>query len=996
MLAALRPGGVAAGERPGREPAPSPGGAERGDDDESEAEADADAGEEGEDWERPGEMGMPNRWLFGPPPKVAAFGADDHPELARLDPSGATDAPAGGRLRGALELSVSPSSLSGPPRRLARPGAGGISSFGGQESFSAGVSLAGPLSPGRLAFSFSLRPEWRRRRERLVLSAEDQAFDLASAENANRDLALGWRRDARFSLQFAWTPRPGRSLRARLFGAPAAQSGTIRAPGRRLSPENDWGAPADAGTGLPPLSGAQGGRRMDDFGAALDYRGAFSPRAGWEARAAWHRARSVETPDAGAEHTLFIDLRRPQLDQYRAMNGLLPLTTPAQYRFGGLGWYDGGSEARTLAARLAFTREFGATGGRHRLKYGLDYADRRVRENALNSGPRGDGGRLASIYTSFFDWSRGVARLRAGAYAEMSCAYPDPGAGGFAAACPNTIYSLVRAPLNPLQPLAARKTWSAFAQDEWTLGRLRLALGLRVIRTQVEQHGDYSLAGALTGEPLIGPDGNPVGTRDPDNPFESAGGEPDRPAPEGGYAPIYAAGPGRFVGGGARFRAELSPRLAASWDLDADGESRLVIGAARLYDEIPDELAHRAFSSEFGIARAGFNHPDFTEQLPGATTYGGLLHKAAPGTRLGYADHFRAGWRARTEGGLSFSLEARYRRQGRVLAETQTSAMEEIANFYYDSLIRLRQCRNCAGSSLFPDYPPVTSPAARGFLSPTLANPGDNTPAGRFGSPARRDASLSATIGRDPGPAGGLSWRIAGRIARARGNYAGVMVQTNGSGEEKFTSLFDYPLSPLTRSQYAYGPLDPDEPSALALSAGWRGRDIPGLSTELAWRWRQGSLRTPVLRSPFSAYGGTLPGITPDYFRFNRQYPGYTDLLVLRGYTPVERGAWGRNPSAQTLDASLAWRRPLGRGALAIRLSVVNLLNRTGPLSYEDALEPEAGYPDPVSSGPSGELRGAPPTGAGAQRGPAANPVFGLPATVQLPRRVTLGLEWSF
>ena len=319
--------------------------------------------------------------------------------------------------------------------------------------------------------------------------------------------------------------------------------------------------------------------------------------------------------------------------------------------------------------------------------------------------------------------------------------------------------------------------------------------------------------------------------------------------------------------------------------------------------------------------------------------------------------------------------------------------MEAIANFLYERQVRLKQCQNCTSYPLFPEYPAGSSAAARGFLSPTLANPGDNTPAGRFGTPSRREQSLTLSLHKKAERGDYFSWDAQARYARARGNYEGVMIQTNGSGEEKYASLFDFPLSHLTRSQYAEGPLDPDEPSSMRLHATWSDPGSHGITAQLGWAWRQGSLRTPHLRSPFSSYAGLIPGSDPEYYRFAQAVRGYTDLLVLRDFTPAQRGTLGRNPAATGWELALGYRIAAAHGALNLRLEIQNLFNQTHALTYEDSLEPEPGYLDAISSGPAGESLGA--AGVVTSRG-VVNPVYGLPATVQLPRQVRFGFEWSF
>lgn len=955
---------------------------------------DAEAEETAEDWTRAWEIGPPNHWLIRPSPTPRRFDADFNPDLPPVNPQ--TRHRRDGKLRGGLSFTVAPRAWSGSPHTLTRPALGGMTTATGMDQLETGVRLGGTLFHERLDFNLRYEPSWWQGHYRFALDEADQRLDRIAAPWANRDFAKGWRRTDLYSLQLGWALKTDHRLALRLHGAPAEQSGTLRALGRRLSPEDDFDIPTQPAPGgvpvIDPVAGAQGRRRLNDHAFELQYNGPISRHISLEAGAAWHESRSVEAPSPDADTVHYIDNRRPLLYHPRVVNGRAPLTTPAQYRFGGLGYYDGGSESRTLALHLHLRQNFTAAGA-HELKYGLQYTDHRVRKNVLNSGPRDDAGRVAFLVIgpNFIGDRDSAARLRAGAYAEISC-FGDPTSDDFSANCSNIVYSLVRGPLNPPQPLAARRGWNVFLQDDWTRGRLRLNFGLRYLRVRLDNPVDFSLVSALTGKPLIGPDGFPVGTRDPDNPYESTGGgEPDRP--DAPYSPKYAAGPGRFIGGGTRFPAELSPGFGFSWDLDSTGKSRLFFNAARLFDEIPDELTDRAFGNEFGVARANFLNPDFTRQMTGAATYGGMLHSVLPNTRLGYSDQLRAGWVREFGHGIRLEIEGGYRRQGRILAVTQANPLEAIINFQYDALVRLRQCQNCTTYPLFPGYPTGGSYEARGFLAPTLANPGDNTPPGRFGRPSRREASLTLSLRQETTEGGHLSWSATGRFARARGNYEGVMLQTNGTGEEKLATLFDYPLSRLTRSLYAEGPLDPDEPSSVRLHAAWSDLGIRGLSAELGWRWRQGTLRTPVLRSPFSAYTGLIPGIEPDYYRFNLTTRGYTDLWVLRDYKAVERGALGRNPAAESWDLALSYRRPLGHGSLALRLEIRNLFNRTRVLSYEDALEPENGYPDPVSSGPSGEslIPSAFPAGNG-----APNPVYGLPATVQLPRQIRLGAEWSF
>ena len=66
--------------------------------DPAEAGRESSGGEdENEEWERPGEIGAPNRWLIGPPPTGTRFAVDFNPDLptppeAPLDHPGFADA----------------------------------------------------------------------------------------------------------------------------------------------------------------------------------------------------------------------------------------------------------------------------------------------------------------------------------------------------------------------------------------------------------------------------------------------------------------------------------------------------------------------------------------------------------------------------------------------------------------------------------------------------------------------------------------------------------------------------------------------------------------------------------------------------------------------------------------------------------------------------------------------------------------------------------------
>ena len=315
----------------------------------------------------------------------------------------------------------------------------------------------------------------------------------------------------------------------------------------------------------------------------------------------------------------------------------------------------------------------------------------------------------------------------------------------------------------------------------------------------------------------------------------------------------------------------------------------------------------------------------------------------------------------------------------------------------YDYVLRFSgRCANCASgqTSLFPAYPTGNSYASRFFSSEILANPGDNTPSGRFGKPARREVFLEAAAEGTAVVDGRLSWSVRGRLARARGNYGGLIEQENGTGETKLTSLFAFPASPLTRAQYAIGPLDSAEPGYLRLQARYADLLLKNFSATLEYSWIEGRLRTPLIANAFAPYPGLIPGVNPQYYLFRLNETGYPSRQVLKDYTAVKRGSLGRNPGLSNWDMRLEYRRPLSGGTFAVSLTVNNVLNTTRVLGFDDAVETPMGYTEPVAESSAGLVPPRFATFPDVTR--TRNPAYGMPLAVQNPRTVRVGAQWSF
>jgi hypothetical protein len=940
--------------------------------------------------------GMLTRVEAGSPPRAGEFSAESAPDgRPEFPPEWSGEL----RFHGRLSGTYSDRRWEGARRRLGRPGLGGITNPAGADRLGGRIFLEGPLTPGRLWFSLEATPGVSRDYFRDDVSTAELLRDEVPPGGAGREFALGGSRAGlHYKFRIDW--RMGERHRLALFAGGASESaaGLLRLAGRQVDPAGDALIPiGPAPGGLAPAGaddGPYGTRRTGASEFGLRYSGEFSEAFAIELLVVDASDRLTERPAPGADSIRYLDIRREQVFDEQLLNGRSPATSPAQYAFGGLGFFTDNSAGRARRWGVNFIHRFSAAGS-HELKYGVEYLDRRVRENLLSSGPRdasGPGVYLAS--------TRGVPipdsfiRVRGGAMAEVSCNGVDPTAQVFEDACPLLSYSLLRGNLNPETPFVREYERAAFLRDRWRAGAFTLDLGVRYRDLSMDNPDAYELRSALTGATLIGEDGQPVCTRDrPDVP---GGGASD-------LSDFYATpancivGPGQFIGGGHHFRGEIEPRIGITWDAGGPGALRLSADAGRFHDALTREQLLHAFTTEFGVARATFLNPDLTRQFGGAITVGGDYRYVAPKTRLGYQDHLRFGleWQPAPDWGIR--IAAGGSRQGRVLIATQATPMEEIANFFYDNAVAFwGRCANCAPgqTSLFPGYPSGNGNQSRYFSSVTLANPGINTPPGLFGNPARRERYLEAVVEKRAGEGRRLGFSARGRLARARGNYEGKIEQDNGIGEVKSASMFDFPLSGLTRGQYAIGPLDPALPSYFRATLRCDDFGVRNFSAGLTWRWSEGTLRTPHLADPFTPYPGLIPGEAPQYYLLKLDDTGNPTRAILRDYRLVPRGALGRNPAVSAWDLRIEYRRALSLGQLTFSLAIENLRNETRVIRYDDAVETPLGYTEPVALPVWGRAPPRFPPLADSTR--ARNPAFGMPLVTQNPRTIRIGASWSF
>ena len=797
--------------------------------------------------------------------------------------------------------------------------------------------------------------------------------------------------------------------------APWTASGRIRRDAYRVNALDDPGVstlPDRFGiAAFPAEQGERGEVRQNHDTWQLRY--GWTP-AGWRLGALFSQNRSAsrEIPDAGADAVNYSDLRRTQIYQLQSYYGIAHYGSPSQYHFGGLGLYDDDTAERERLVMFNAEHDIQWGSVRHLLSGGAGVRELTMRENQLRSGARGDNGPLVGLYVGFggIILPDSMIRLRRGFTAQVVCPRPDPTAPDLVSACQSVQYQINAADLSPAMRDDRLRDERAFLGDAMFYRDWRLDSEVRWDRVTIGSPNRYSLHSDATGSLLQGSDGWTVGSR-----VEDVRYDPNNPPP-------YTEAPGVFVAGHYRFPGALSGRLALSWNAQPDAatkpatdtaaKSRLSLFASLARDsDLPSpDLAMHAFENEFGIAALAFAFPDLTQQSGPAATFGGGTALIAPDTRLGYTDRFAVGGEWRPAPAFSLSAKLSLGRLGRAVDHTQANYAEAVANRAYDVYLAsdaqfgTRYCLNCARGqlSLFSGYIPGVlngdvnspNPDSRSFLSETLSNPGENTAPGRFPRPERRETALDLSLSWKPG-LGPLSLTGAARWLRVRGNYAGPVEVGNGLRRDELTSIYEYPASPLVRSFYQRGDLTTESPLRTELTLAYAAPAIRGLDGALRWRRAEGTPRTAWLSPPGKQTGAILPGDTPDYYILDLDQDGRPDRFVLRDYRPLSRGALGRNPARNSLDALLRYHwRGLG-GEMAAVAELDNLLNSRRALRYDDRIELPLGY---VASAAS--LDGLAPRLPMHEEPPSdptilgSNPAYGLPLATQAPRRLVLALSW--
>ncbi len=759
--------------------------------------------------------------------------------------------------------------------------------------------------------------------------------------------------DQAYGLELRWLPTPAHELTASYNGAYFNRLGMLHGAGDRQLPSLNPGLEAIPNE-LAPQNALRGSAHSEARTISLGYTFRFRR---FEA-GIWGRnfsGRYHERPAPEADSPLYLDWRRDQVHVLQVLNDFKPVVPLEQVRFGGFGLFTdvAGADRRTWGARLA--GRFGAANW-WTAELRAQRASATLSESLLRSGYRGEQGVMIFLSELLGGPVRETfVRIQGGVTGGVICrGRMRPRGADLLQVCPNHKYLISRGEIGPPAADLRVTTDRVELLNRWQWRRQSLSVALEARRDEIVDPTDYTLLGALTGTPLIGANGYPVGTYDPDVPPDSFVPKPLK----------LLAGPGRFIGGRQRF--PLEPGWKIEWQKQLGESDRLTASWARVPEDVPGELQHHLFEASFTVGQASYQYPDLTANGGLAFAGGGAVSYVAPGTRLASHEDFRLAWQSGGWLPVGLTVELFQRRQNRILAHTQINSLENVVNraidtfLYSDANYGTRYCLNCqpGQTSAFPDHVPgmqangEPNPDSRGILSLILANPGHNTDPALFGYPKRISRGIRFAAIRQPSSGGRLTARLSGQWSRSHGNFEGLQFVGDDQEHAGPRSIFNYPVSPMTRSQYASGALPEEFPTFARLDLRVERLGFEGLSAALSAEWHEGSLRTPWLSLPLSSLTGNIPGSAPDYYRIDTDLDGYADRVLLRNFTPLRRGALGRNDSQFRFDAALLYRHSRGRIPWRAGFAVINVLNSRPVATRDDRLEvPASIYRDVAPSG---------------------------------------------
>lgn len=576
-------------------------------------------------------------------------------------------------------------------------------------------------------------------------------------------------------------------------------------------------------------------------------------------------------------------------------------------RVGGIGFF-APIQDKSMDYALKLTKTF----GNHEVKAGVQYFDLKYFEAARYSGP------VFNVPFAQFGGSDILIPTTTGASVQvrggLGAGNCDPANPIYIANCATApIYRVTRTRFNDPGETSGKEL-SFFLQDTWSItDKWTLKAGLRSQKQKLTGSVPFTLGFS----------------RDTAHP---------------GY---FLPTPTTYLPKSYEFAQEYSPRVGISYDPSGNGKTKIYGNFARYFERVPSDLAIRQFSNEVGASRFEFTDPLLTTRR--GATGNALLQGINPGTiadgtKLPYKDEFVVGWQQLVRPDLSVEVRGIYRKQGRVLEDTQDVTVEEIENYYYGRGYEL--------PNPFPNYPDQ-----RGFGAYNLSNPGENSGPG-FGNPKLDYKALELQIEKR------LSDNWAGffnyRYSILKGNYEGLFRNDNGQSDPNITSLFDFPNSHLMRGQFQPGFMNNDRPHVLHVGGTYFFKN--GIEAGGIFNWQSGTPRTPLLAHPNYQNAGELPGRDPIYTYWDQALNGgYGDWAkatscagnpgdtpcFLYDYTDAPRGSNGRVPDLATIDVHVGWKKDFKDMTLKLAFDISNLFNAQEPQAFDDDIESTVSVADP-------------------------------------------------
>jgi hypothetical protein len=374
------------------------------------------------------------------------------------------------------------------------------------------------------------------------------------------------------------------------------------------------------------------------------------------------------------------------------------------------------------------------------------------------------------------------------------------------------------------------------------------------------------------------------------------------------------------------FAANWAPRLGVVIDPTGGRKTKIFANWGRFFEKIPQDLAVRAMSEEFGYNNIHYLNLPLTPAnvVPTSVASPTGTHPTiiAGGTKAMFQEETVVGMERELPGNIVVT--------GRYVHRNLVRGLEDISG------VTVEQYNLGVPQQYVISNP---SKALDIFVNPKACTSGPNcdTEVGftRDSSELRADGqvdgfpdmirkykALQLTVDKRFGN----NWSLMGNytLAKLDGNYEGLFRNDNGQSDPNITSLFDFVYSDALGDQFAEGPLPNDRRHILNLYGNYMFR---GLNMSLGYRMLTGYPLNKLLAHPGYANAGEIP---------------------VGG-----RGAFGRTPTQNIVDGRVGYDWNVGEGKkLAFAADLFNIFNRKTTIDIDQNFELSGAVPNADFSQP--------------------------------------------